>query len=51
MFRKTIKFIASEKYINFTKLKPEPSTLNIPQWYKDLTHTVEKGLSKVVCLF
>jgi len=46
MFRKTIKFIASEKYINFTKLKPEPSTLNIPKWYKDLTHTVEKGTVK-----
>jgi len=40
MLRKTIKFIASKEYINFTQLKPEPSILNIPQWYKNLTHSV-----------
>lgn len=46
MFSNTIKFIASEKYINFTELKPTPSTLNIPKWYKDLTHSVDNRTVK-----
>jgi hypothetical protein len=41
MFDKTISFIACKEYIEFTEIKPEPSKLNIPKWYKDLDHHVE----------
>ena len=46
MLRKPIKFIASKEYINYTKIKPEPSVLNVPQWFKDLNHSVENRTVK-----
>lgn len=46
MFYKKIEFICNEKYLKFTKIKPEPSVLNIPQWYKNLTHTFDNSTIK-----
>ena len=40
MFSKEIKFIASEEYINYAEVFPQPSKLNIPLWYRELTHSV-----------
>ena len=37
---KEIKFIASKEYIDYTEIFPQPSKLNIPLWYKELTHSV-----------
>jgi hypothetical protein len=41
-----IKFIANKEYINFTEIKPEPSKLNIPNWYIELKHSLGKPTVK-----
>tara|TARA_R110000824_G_C15147434_1_gene670644 strand:- start:231 stop:962 length:732 start_codon:yes stop_codon:yes gene_type:complete len=41
-----IKFIASKQYIECTEILPEPSKLNIPSWYKELKHSVDKKTVK-----
>ena len=46
MFDNKIQFICNKDYINDTKIKPEPAVLNIPQWYKNLTHTPENKTVK-----
>ena len=40
MVANKIKFIASEEYVNYTEILPEPCKLNIPLWYKELKHSV-----------
>lgn len=40
MFENTIKFKVSEKYLKNTDVFPIPAKLNIPDWYKELIHTV-----------
>ena len=39
MFRKTIEFIANEKYVDLKQDQPIPIKLNIPEWYKKLKDT------------
>jgi len=39
MFRKTIEFIANEKYVDSKQDQPIPIKLNIPEWYKKLKHS------------
>lgn len=41
MFFNEIKFISNKEYLNITEVLPQPSKLNIPQWYKELTHSAE----------
>lgn len=41
MFSNEIKFISNKEYLNITEVLPQPSKLNIPQWYKELTHSAE----------
>lgn len=38
MFYNKIKFIAHENYVKINNCHPEPIKLNIPEWYKKLTH-------------
>jgi hypothetical protein len=40
VFENTIKFKVSEKYLKNTDVFPIPAKLNIPDWYKELIHTV-----------
>ena len=42
MFEKTIEFSANEAYIESQDIPPVPIKLNIPEWYKKLTHTETK---------
>ena len=46
MFTKEIKFIANKEYIDVSEVLPQPSKLNIPQWYKELTHSAENKTIK-----
>jgi hypothetical protein len=46
MFSKEIKFIASKEFIDCTDIKPEPSKLNIPSWYKELDHSIKEKTIK-----
>ncbi len=39
MFEKIIKFKTSKVYLDNSSIRPEPSKLNIPKWYKDLEHS------------
>ena len=40
MFEKTIEFIAHENYVDLKEDQPIPIKLNIPEWFKKLSHTV-----------
>ena len=40
MFSNKIKFIAHKNYVDLKDYHPEPIKLNIPEWYKKLTHNV-----------
>ena len=46
MFSKEIKFIASEEYINYAEVFPQPSKLDIPDWYKELKHSIDNRTIK-----
>ena len=46
MFRKTIEFIANEKYVDSKQDQPIPIKLNIPEWYKKLKHSADKRTVK-----
>jgi|TARA_R100001460_G_scaffold53861_1_gene93049 hypothetical protein len=46
MFRKTIEFIANQKYVDSKQDQPIPIKLNIPEWYKKLKHSVDKRTVK-----
>ena len=46
MFEKTIIFKAPKAYIDNTDDRPKPIVLNIPEWFKSLKHTIDKGTVK-----
>jgi len=46
MFSKEIKFTASKEYIDCTEIFPQPSKLNIPDWYKELKHSIDNKTVK-----
>jgi hypothetical protein len=46
MFDKEIEFIAHEDYVALKEDYPIPTKLNIPEWYKELEHTVERQTIK-----
>tara|TARA_A100001201_G_scaffold5495_2_gene9773 strand:+ start:2232 stop:2978 length:747 start_codon:yes stop_codon:yes gene_type:complete len=46
MFSKEIKFTASKEYIDCAEIFPQPSKLNIPDWYKELKHSVDNKTVK-----
>ena len=42
MFENKIKFLCLKEYLEFADHKPEPVSLNLPEWYKKLEHTFKK---------
>jgi hypothetical protein len=46
MFQKEIKFISNKLIIEDKDICPEPAKLNIPDWYKKLTHSIEEKTVK-----
>ena len=46
MFQKEIKFISNKLIIEDKDICPEPAKLNIPDWYKKLTHSIEQKTVK-----
>ena len=46
MFEKTIEFISHKDYVDLKEDQPIPIKLNIPEWYKKLSHTVENKTVK-----
>jgi hypothetical protein len=46
MFEKTIEFIAHKDYVFLKEDHPIPIKLNIPEWFKKLSHTLEKKTVK-----
>jgi hypothetical protein len=46
MFEKTIEFIAHKDYVSLKEDHPIPIKLNIPEWFKKLSHTVENKTVK-----
>ena len=46
MFSNEIKFISSKEYLNISETLPQPAKLNVPKWYKELTHTIENPTVK-----
>jgi hypothetical protein len=46
MFEKTIEFISHKDYVDLKEDQPIPIKLNIPEWFKKLSHTVENKTVK-----
>jgi len=46
MFEKIIEFSSQESYVDLKEDYPIPSKLNIPNWFKELNHTIEKKTVK-----
>lgn len=46
MFEKTIEFIAHKDYVGLKEDQPIPIKLNIPEWYKKLSHTIKNKTIK-----
>ena len=49
MFENKIKFLCLKEYLEFADHKPEPVSLNLPEWYKKLEHTF-KNMTVKGCL-
>jgi hypothetical protein len=46
MFEKTIEFIAHKEYVDLKEDQPIPIKLNIPEWFKKLSHSIENRTVK-----
>jgi hypothetical protein len=46
MFEKIIEFIAHKDYVNTKEDQPTPIKVNIPEWYKKLSHSIENKTVK-----
>ena len=46
MFEKEIEFIAPKSYLDLKQDYPKPIKLNIPEWYKKLSHTIHNRTIK-----
>jgi hypothetical protein len=46
MFEKIIEFISHKNYVDLKEDQPTPIKLNIPEWFKKLSHSIEKKTIK-----